>query len=113
MLDRILGKDIAIYVKAHRGLILLAIILSAMSSLFILIPVYLLKPLVDEGMNRANDPINWTIPWLIYHFPLTFKKTELTIIEGITPNRLLILLASIAFIAVILKSITRYSSELT
>jgi subfamily B ATP-binding cassette protein MsbA len=108
MLDKILGKDIATYVKAHRGLIILAIILSAMSSLFILIPAYLLKPLVDEGMNRASDPVNWTIPWLTFHYPLSFKKTELTIVEGISPNHLLILLAGIAFISVIFKSITRY-----
>jgi subfamily B ATP-binding cassette protein MsbA len=112
MLDKILSKDIATYVRAHRGLILLAIILSAMSSLFIVIPAYLLKPLVDEGMNRASDPVNWTIPWITYHFPLSFKKTELTIVEAISPNRLLILLACIAFISVIFKSITRYLSEL-
>ena len=112
MLDKILGKDIATYVKAHRGLILLAIILSVMSSLFILIPAYLLKPLVDEGMKRASDPVNWTIPWLTFHYPLSFKKTELTIVEGISPNHLLILLAGIAFISVIFKSITRYLSEL-
>ena len=112
MLDKILGKDIATYVKAHRGLIILAIILSVMSSLFILIPAYLLKPLVDEGMKRASDPVNWTIPWLTFHYPLSFKKTELTIVEGISPNHLLILLAGIAFISVIFKSITRYLSEL-
>jgi len=112
MLDKILGKDIATYVKANRGLIILAIVLSALSSLFIVVPAYLLKPLFDEGMNRASDPVNWTIPWLTYHFPLSFKKTELTIVEAISPNRLLILLAGIAFISVIFKSITRYLSEL-
>ena len=112
MLDKILGKDIATYVKAHRGLIILAIILSALSSLFILIPAYLLKPLVDEGMKRASEPVNWTIPWLTFHFPLSFKKTELTLVEGISPNHLLIILAGIAFISVIFKSITRYLSEL-
>ena len=113
MLDKILGKDIATYVKAHRGLILLAIVLSALSSLFILIPAYLLKPLVDEGMSRASESVNWKIPWLTFHYPLSFKKTELTIVEGISPNYLLILLAGIAFISVIFKSITRYLSELT
>jgi len=112
MLDKILGKDIATYVKANRGLIILAIVLSALSSLFIVVPAYLLKPLFDEGMNRASDPVNWTIPWLTYQFPLSFKKTELTIVEAISPNRLLILLAGIAFISVIFKSITRYLSEL-
>ena len=112
MLDKILGKDIATYVKAHRGLILSAIILSAMSSLFIVIPAYLLKPLVDEGMKSTSDPVNWTIPWLAFHFPLSFKKTELTLVGGISPNHLLIILAGIAFISVIFKSITRYLSEL-
>ena len=113
MLDKILGKDITTYVKAHRGLILLAIVLSALSSLFILIPAYLLKPLVDEGMSRASESVNWKIPWLTFHYPLSFKKTELTIVEGISPNYLLILLAGIAFTSVIFKSITRYLSELT
>jgi ATP-binding cassette, subfamily B, bacterial MsbA len=112
MITRILGNDIARYVKAHRGLIIVAILLSALSSVFIVIPAYLLKPLVDEGMKQASEPVTWTIPWFTYTYPLSFTRTQLPLVEGISPNHLLILLAVIAFISVIFKSATRYFSEL-
>ena len=112
MLDRILGKDIATYVKAHRGLIVVAIILSAISALFVVVPAYLLQPLIDEGMKSTSDPVEWRIPWLIFTPPFSFEKTELVLITGISPNRLLILLSVVAFLSVVFKSITRYLGEL-
>ncbi len=112
MLDRILGHDIAIYAKAHRGLIVVAIILSAISALFVVIPAYLLQALIDEGMKSTSDPVAWRIPWLIFTPPFSFEKTELVLITGISPNRLLILLSVVAFLSVVFKSITRYLGEL-
>jgi subfamily B ATP-binding cassette protein MsbA len=112
MFTKILGTDIAAYVKAHQGLIIMAMILSALSSVFIVIPAYLLKPVIDEGMKQAGETVAWHIPWIDYTYPFSFAKTKLTLIEAISPNRLLALLAGIAFMAVILKSLTRYFSEL-
>ena len=54
MFDYILGKNIAYYVKAHRGLIIWAIILTAISSLFVVVPAYLLQPFIDEGMKTGS-----------------------------------------------------------
>ncbi len=113
MLDRILGHDIGTYVKAHRGLIILTIILSALSSLFVIVPAYLLQPFVDEGMKMASDPIEWRIPWLTFRSNWSIERTELVLVAGISPNRLLILLTGIAFISVLFKSITLYLGELT
>lgn len=113
MLDKILGRDIANYVKAHRGLITLAIILSALSALFVVVPAYLLQPFIDEGMKRASDPVEWRIPWLAYRSPFSFERIELVLVRGISPNRLLMLLTGVAFISILLKSITVYLSELT
>ncbi len=113
MLDKILGRDIATYVKAHRGLLIVTIILTAVSALFVIVPVYLLQPFIDEGMKSATDPVEWRIPWLTFRSPLSFERTELTLVTGISPNRLLILLTGIAFLSVIFKSITLYFSELT
>lgn len=113
MLDRILGKDIAKYVKAHRGLIIATIILTALSALFVVVPAYLLQPFIDEGMKTATDPVEWRIPWLTFQSGWSFKRTELVLVSGISPNRLLALLTGIAFLSVVLKSITVYSSELT
>jgi len=112
MLDRILGKDIATYVKGHRGLIIVAIILSAISALFVVVPAYLLQPLIDEGMKSTSDPVEWRIPWLTFRSPFSFERTELILVTGISPNRLLILLAGVAFLSVTFKSITLYLSEL-
>jgi subfamily B ATP-binding cassette protein MsbA len=113
MLEKILGEDIALYVKAHRGLITAAIVLTALSALLVLVPAYLLQPFIDEGMKRASDPVEWRVPWFTIHGPLSFEKTELVLITGVSPNRLLILLTGIAFLSVLLKSITLYFSELT
>ncbi|MEA3358737.1 MAG: ABC transporter ATP-binding protein [Thermodesulfobacteriota bacterium] len=113
MFKKILGQDIAGYVKTHNRLIVLAIILTALSSLLVIVPVYLLQPFVDEGMKIASDPVEWRIPWVTFQPPLSFKKTELVLVSDISPNRLLIILTAIAFISVILKSITSYFGELT
>jgi subfamily B ATP-binding cassette protein MsbA len=103
MLDKILGKDIAAYVKAHRGLIIMAIILSAISALFVVVPAYLLQPLIDEGMKSTSDPVEWRIPWLVFTPPFSFEKTKLVLVTGISPNRLLILLSVVAFFSVVFK----------
>ena len=48
IVDRILGKEIAHYVKAHRGLVIIALVLTAVSALFVVVPAYLLQPFVDH-----------------------------------------------------------------
>ena len=113
MLNKILGKDIATYVKAHQGLIIVTIILTALSALFSVVPAYLLQPFIDEGMKRASDPAEWRIPWLTFRSNWSFERTELVLVSGISPNSLLVLLTGIAFLSVILKSITIYLSELS
>ncbi|RLB28160.1 MAG: ABC transporter ATP-binding protein [Deltaproteobacteria bacterium] len=113
MLNKILGKDIATYVKAHQGLIIVTIILTALSALFIVVPAYLLQPFIDEGMKRTSDPAEWRIPWLTFRSNWSFERTELVLVSGISPNSLLVLLTGIAFLSVILKSITIYLSELS
>ncbi len=112
MLDKIFGRDVAAYIKAHRSLITVAIILSALSALFVVVPAYLLQPLVDEGMKSSTEAVEWRIPWIDYNFPFSVERTELTLLKGVTPNQLLIFLAAIAFLSVVLKSITLYLSEL-
>ncbi|MBW2114988.1 MAG: ABC transporter ATP-binding protein [Deltaproteobacteria bacterium] len=114
MLDFILGKDIASYVKRHRGLVVCAILLTALSSLFVVIPAYLLQPFVDEGMKAGSDPVAWKIPWITFESGswLSWRRTELLLVEGVSPNTLLILLTFVAFVSVFFKSITIYLSGL-
>ncbi|MBW2022539.1 MAG: ABC transporter ATP-binding protein, partial [Deltaproteobacteria bacterium] len=78
MLEFILGKDIARYVKRHKALMFLSMALTAVSSLFVVVPAYLLQPFVDEGMKLGNEPVSWKIPW-IAHDPgtlLSWHKTQ-------------------------------------
>ena len=114
MLDRILGKEIAHYVKAHRGLVILALALTALSTLFVVVPAYLLQPFVDEGMKTGAEPATWKIPWVVFDWGEGFSwhRTELVLVDGISPNRLLILLTIVAFLSVVCKSITIYLSQL-
>jgi ATP-binding cassette, subfamily B, bacterial MsbA len=113
MLKKILGDEITFYVKAHRGLVITAIILAAVSALFVIIPAYLLQPFVDEGMKTGSEPVTWKIPWLVIHKDpgLSWHRTELVLVDGISPNRLLIILIFIAFLSILFKSITIYFSQ--
>jgi subfamily B ATP-binding cassette protein MsbA len=114
MLERILGKDIASYVKDHRGFLVCAIILTAISSLFVVVPAYLLQPFIDEGMKTGSDPVSWKIPWLDFGTGsiFTWHRTELVVVKEIAPNLLLLLLTAIAFVSVIFKSLTNYLGQL-
>lgn len=114
MLERILGKDIAHYVREHMGLVVLAIALTAVSALFVVVPAYLLQPFIDEGMKTGTEPATWKIPWLTSDGSfLQLRRTELVIVEDISPNRLLVLLTMVAFASVLVKSLTLYLSELS
>ncbi|MDY7036167.1 MAG: ABC transporter ATP-binding protein [Thermodesulfobacteriota bacterium] len=115
MLNHILGKEIAFYVRAHRGLVLCSILLTAISAIFVVVPAYLLQPFVDEGMKTGLDPVKWKIPWVVFNFKsgLSWHRTDLVLVDGISPNHLLILLTAIAFLSVLFKSITVYLSQLT
>jgi subfamily B ATP-binding cassette protein MsbA len=113
MIEKILGKDIALYIKGQRFLIAVAIALTALAAIFTVIPAYLLQPFIDEGMKSSSDPVAWKIPWLSVHPPLSFERTERVLVTGVSPNRLLMLLAGVAFISVLFKSITIYFSELS
>ncbi len=115
MLNRILGRDIAYYVKEHRALVICSLVLTALSSLLVVVPAYLLKPFIDEGMRSGTDPVSWKIPWIIIQTSpeISWHVTEKTIVEGVSPNRLLVLLTGIAFVSVLLKSITVYLGQLS
>ncbi|NQT55371.1 MAG: ABC transporter ATP-binding protein [Desulfobacteraceae bacterium] len=115
MLDFILGKDIASYVKRHRGLVICSIVLTAVSSLLVVIPAYLLQPFIDEGMKTGSDPVAWKIPWITFQSGswLSWQRTDLTLVDGISPNSLLILLTLVAFVSIFFKSITIYLSSLS
>ena len=114
MLNSILGKEIAYYTRGDRPLLVYAILLTALSSIFVVIPVYLIQPFVDQGMSGGNDPVTWTIPWITFEDGSFFSwhRTERVIAESISPNRLLIILLIATLISVMLKSITIYFSGL-
>jgi subfamily B ATP-binding cassette protein MsbA len=112
MLDFILGKKIATYVRPHRRMVICSLVLAAVSSLFVVIPAYLLQPFIDEGMKAGAEPVSWKIPWIVLDSGSLFSwhRTEIVLINNISPNSLLFLLALIAAISIICKSITIYLS---
>ncbi len=114
MLDYILGKDLAHYVKAHRGLLICSLVLTGLSTLFVVIPVFLIQPFIDEGMKSGIDPVTWKIPWVALHFEggFSWNRTEVVLLDGVSPNRLVFVLASIAFLSMLIKSVIGYLSEL-
>ena len=101
MLDYILGKDLARYVRAHRGLLICSLVLTALSALFVVVPVYLIQPFIDEGMKTGTDPVTWKVPWLSLRFEggFSWNRTEVVLLDGVSPNRLVIVLAFIGFLS--------------
>ena len=57
MFDKIFGHDIAHYIRGYRVLLVVAVVLGALSALFVVVPAYLLQPLVDDGMKTASEPV--------------------------------------------------------
>jgi ATP-binding cassette, subfamily B, bacterial MsbA len=114
MLDYILGKDLARYVRAHRSLIFCSMALTACSALFVVIPAYILQPFIDEGMKRGTDPATWKIPWFALDFGdgLSWQKREIVLLQDVSPNVLLVILSLVAFLAILFKSMTLYLSQL-
>jgi subfamily B ATP-binding cassette protein MsbA len=114
MLNYILGKDLAHYVKAHRGLLVCSLVLTGLSALFVVIPIYLIQPFIDEGMKTGTDPVTWKIPWPALHFEggFSWSRTEVVLLDGVSPNRLVVVLASIGFLSMLIKSVIGYLSEL-
>jgi ATP-binding cassette, subfamily B, bacterial MsbA len=114
MLDWILGRDIAHYVSAHKRLLACALALTAVSALFVVVPAYLLQPFIDEGMKAGSDPASWKIPWIAFSSwnPFHWQRTELILIDSISPNRLLLFLTVVAFVSVIVRSVSTYFSQL-
>jgi subfamily B ATP-binding cassette protein MsbA len=115
MLERILGKDLAHYVRSHRGLLVIALVLTAIAALFSVIPVYIVQPFVDEALKSGSSPASWKIPWveLNFHGGFSWKRVDLVIIKNISSNRLLIILSLVAFLSMLLSSIARYFSQLS
>jgi len=87
----------------------------AVSSLFVVVPAYLLQPFVDEGMKSGSEPVAWKIPWVAFKSDSwwSWERTELVLVDGISPNRLLILLTGVAFVSIFFKSIALYFGRLS
>ncbi len=115
MLDTILGRQIAYYVRPYRGLVVCALVLTAVSALFVVVPAYLLQPFIDEGMKSSSEVATWKIPSVSIRFEPDFswRRTEIVLIDSISPNHLLVLLTLLAFLSVLFKSVTLYFSQLT
>ncbi|MCP4668005.1 MAG: ABC transporter ATP-binding protein [Deltaproteobacteria bacterium] len=115
MLDKILGKEIASYIRPHRALLICALALAAASSFFVLVPAYLIQPFVDECMKTGSEPATWKIPWIAFDAGswYSWRRTEVVLVENISPNTLLTILMLIALVSVFLKSATVYLSELS
>jgi subfamily B ATP-binding cassette protein MsbA len=114
MLDRLLGKELARYVKAHRGLLICSLFLMAFSAFCMVVPVYLLQPFVDECMKTGSDPVTWKIPWVEFHSQggISWRRTEVVLMDQVSPNKLITVLALIAFLSMLLRSVITYFGEL-
>jgi len=113
VLDFILGKDISSYVRRHRALVICAIVLTALSSLFVVIPAYLLQPFIDQGMKAGSESVTWKIPWIAIDSWFSWHRTELVLLEDVSPNFLLVILTLVAFASVLLKSVSTYLGGLS
>ncbi len=113
MIEHILGKDIARYIRPYRRLIFYSISFAILSSFFVVIPAYLLQPFIDECMKKGTEPASWKITWIRFDSLTSWHKTEIVLIKEISQSRLIVLLGAIAAVSVILKSLFSYLSGIT
>jgi subfamily B ATP-binding cassette protein MsbA len=126
MLDRLLGKEIAGYVRKYKFLMLCAILPACIAAILSAAPTEILPSFIDNlsmdmskdvtrDTPKDNEPVPFTLKLPVWDkdssFPIKLEKIE--IIEGKTSNSLLILLSFLIFISVIVRSFTLYLSELT
>ncbi|MGD9162461.1 MAG: ABC transporter ATP-binding protein [Desulfobacteraceae bacterium] len=114
MLDKILGKEIAKYVKKYRLLMLCAILPACIASFLAVVPAEILPSLVDKGMAKDTELVSLSIKLPVWDpdssFPIKLENRKF--VEDITSNSLLILLAIIWLISTIFRSITIYMSRI-
>jgi len=110
----ILGKDIVGYVRGHKWLIFGTLFFTSISSLFAVIPAYLLKPFVDLGMLAKEGTITWEIPWISLKQGtlLGFEISKRVILQGVDQRTLLTFLTLLAFGSVLLRSLCSYLGSL-
>ncbi len=122
MLDRLLGKEIARYVRKYKFLIFCALLPVCFAALLAAAPTEILPSFIDnmtrdeaKDTSRDNEPVSFSIKVPVWDidssFPIKLEKVE--IMEGKTANSLLILLLFLLFISVIARSVALYLSELS
>ncbi|SPD72238.1 putative Lipid A export ATP-binding/permease protein MsbA [uncultured Desulfobacterium sp.] len=113
VLDFILGKEIASYVRLHKRLVVISMVLSAISAFFAVMPAVLIGPFIDECMKKGTEPASWKIPWLAIdpHSWLSWHRTEWVLVDKISQNELLVILLVVSLVSVFGKSITTYISS--
>ncbi len=114
MLNLILSKDIAPYVRRHKRLLLVALILSFISSGLAILPAYLLQIFIDEGMKTGSDPVTWKIPWLAFESGVfsSWHKTEMVLLDNVSPNKLLLIISAVLLVSVYIKSMSIFIAGL-
>ena len=114
MLDIILGKEIAKYIKKYKLLILCAVLPACIASFLSVVPAEILPSLVDKGMAKDTEPVSLSIKLPVWDpdssFPIKLENRNF--FEDTTPNSLLILISIIFLISTIFKSITIYMSRI-
>jgi len=110
----ILGKDIVDYIRGHKWLILGTLIFTSASSLFAVIPAYLLKPFVDLGMLAKEGNITWEIPWISFKEGtfLGFEISKKVLLKEVDQRTILTTLTLIAFGSVLVRSLCAYLGSL-
>ncbi|MFN3535312.1 MAG: ABC transporter transmembrane domain-containing protein, partial [Desulfatiglandales bacterium] len=108
--DKILGKEIAGYLKGHRSLIIGAVLFTSIASLFAIVPAYLLKPFVDLGMVADADKLTWEVPWIKFNgdIALGFEIIRRPILVDVSQRMLLLILSLIAVVSVLIRSLCSY-----
>lgn len=114
MLDRILGKELAFYIKEHRTMLVWALFFTLLFTIFSMVPLLVIKMFIQVGVDIKEEIIPFKIPWITFvhgGFP-PFEITEITVIENISRMHYLGILLIIYAVSVVLKSIAEYASGL-
>ncbi len=112
MLNKILGNEIAAYVKKHRILFYWSLFFTLLFSFFSMIPLLIIKTFIEMGIGSDAVSVPLAIPWISFgEGGITdYEIIKITIMESISRVRFMGILLVIYAVSIIFKSISEYTS---
>lgn len=114
MLNKILGKEIAVFVKKHKILFYWSLVFTLLFSFFSMIPLLIIKTFIEIVLGSNAETVPLAIPWIAFGKGgiSDYEIIKITLMDSISRVRFMGILLIIYAVSIIFKSISEYASGL-